>query len=109
MGKVCSVIGCRPGQECMRCENIKNRNCSGCGHSTGEGCGCPSWAMSKIPELYPENLDSLKHIMARLNLFGRIEGVFEVEVHVRIDNIDTWIVIGYGESGNPCLLRFVPK
>lgn len=66
-------------------------------------------ATMKIPELYPENLDTLKHIMARMDLFSKIDGVFEVEVRVRIDDLDTWAVIGYGESGDPCLLRFDPK
>ena len=61
----------------------------------------------KIPELYPENLDTLKHIMARLDLFARLDGVVEVEVHVRVDDVDIWAVIGYsGETGDPCLLRF---
>lgn len=62
-----------------------------------------------IPELYPENLDTLKHIMNRLDLFAKIDGVFGVEVRVRVDDLDTWAVIGYGESGDPCLLRFEPN
>lgn len=62
-----------------------------------------------IPELYPENLETLKHVMARLDLLGKIEGVFEVEIYVRVDDVDTWAVIGYGDSGDPCLMRFEPK
>jgi len=66
-------------------------------------------ANMKIPELYPENLDTLKHIMARIPLLANLEGVHEIEIYVRMDNVDTWAVIGYGESGDPCLLRFQPK
>lgn len=60
----------------------------------------------KIPELYPENLDTLKTIMNRIETLAKIDGVFEVEIRVRVDDLDTWAVIGYGESGDPCLLRF---
>src|SRR4029079_19490479 len=79
--------------------------CPRCGHDQFENCLCPPGKEEnmKIPELYPENLDTLKHIMARLDLFGNIDGVFEVAIRVRIDDLDTWAVIGYGESGDPCL------
>lgn len=108
----CAVKYCKPGQLCQICET--SLRCPDCGHSDGEGCGCPPWVkeirekykMKQIPELYPENLDTLKHIMARMDLFGRIDGVFEVEVRVRIDDVDSWAVIGYGMAGDPCVLRF---
>ena len=60
----------------------------------------------KIPELYPENLDTLKTIMARIPTLARIDGVFELEVRVRVDDLDIWAIVGYGEAGDPCLLRF---
>lgn len=89
----CAVKYCKPGQLCGICEaSLKRAN--------------RQEAKINIPELYPENLDTLKHIMARLDLFARIDGVFEVEVRVRIDDVDIWAVIGYGEAGDPCLLRF---
>lgn len=63
-------------------------------------------ANMKIPELYPENLDTLKAVMNLLPALGQIDGIFEVEIRVRIDDVDVWAVIGYGESGDPCVVRF---
>lgn len=60
----------------------------------------------KIPELYPENLDTLKAVMENLERLSSIEGVFGIEIRVKVDDVDAWAVIGWGESGDPCLLRF---
>lgn len=62
-----------------------------------------------MPELYPENLDTLKTIIARIPTLSKIEGIYDIEIRVRMDDFDGWAVIGYGESGDPCLLRFDPK
>lgn len=84
--------------------------CPHCGREQLEGCSCSSRKKVniKMPELYSENLDTLKTIMARIPMLSKIEDIYEVEIRVRIDGIDTWAVIGYGESGDPCLLRFDP-
>lgn len=115
MALKCAVKYCKPGQLCLICENMLR--CPDCNHTEGEGCGCPPWVKEvrekyrkpMIPELYPENLDTLKHIMARVPLLANIDGVYEIEIRVRVDDVDTWAIIGYGESGDPCLLRFEPK
>lgn len=63
----------------------------------------------KIPELYPENLRTLAAVMEQVEVLSSIDGVFEVEVRVRVDDVDIWAVLGYGESGDPCILRFEEK
>lgn len=62
-------------------------------------------------ELYPENLNTMLELMKALPELSAIDGVFEVEVRVRVDDMDIWAVIGWGEAGDPCVLRFeeVPK
>lgn len=62
--------------------------------------------IARIPELYPENLETLKQLMGYLEDLSRVNGVFEIEIRVRIDDVDTWAVIGWGEAGDPCVLRF---
>lgn len=59
----------------------------------------------KIPELYQENLDALSNALRE---FEGIEtsGLFDLELRVKIDDVECWAVIGYGESGDPCILRF---
>jgi hypothetical protein len=60
-----------------------------------------------VSELYPENLETLIKVTDALPDLSFIDGVFEVEVRVRVDaESDTWAVIGYGEAGDPCILRF---
>lgn len=61
---------------------------------------------TKTPELYPENLQTLSDLLDKLGDLSQINGVFEIELRVRVDDVDTWAVIGYGESGDPCVLRF---
>lgn len=114
MSLKCAVKYCKPGQLCGVCEASLTSATSGYINVDYEIDPLQLkkvWKKQnmKTPELYPENLETLKHIMARLDLFGNIEGVFGIEVRVRIDDLDTWVVIGYGESGDPCLLRFEPS
>jgi hypothetical protein len=59
-----------------------------------------------IPELYPENLDTLKALLQAIPVLAGVDGVFNIEVRVKIDDVDIWAVLGYGESGDPCVLRF---
>lgn len=58
------------------------------------------------PELYPENLRTLQALMDQVENLSTIDGVFELEIRVRIDDLTSWAVIGWGESGDPCVLRF---
>lgn len=61
----------------------------------------------KIPELYPEDLDTLKEVMNYLDTMASLSGIYEIEIRVRLDDDrDIWAVLGYGESGDPCVLRF---
>lgn len=60
-------------------------------------------------ELYPENLRTLQNILGYVEDVGNQDGVFEVEIRVRLDDVDEWAVLGYGESGDPCVLRFEGK
>lgn len=83
------------------------RRCPFCHHDGYEGCGCPPKEKSMTPELYPEDLDALKHLIARIPTLANLDGVQELEIHVRLNDLDIWAVIGYsGETGDPCLLRF---
>lgn len=59
-----------------------------------------------MTEWYPENLKSLLEVMDALPALAAIDGLFEIEVRVRVDDMETWAIIGYGESGDPCVLRF---
>jgi hypothetical protein len=59
-----------------------------------------------MSEWYPENLQTLLDVMDALPDLAAIDGLFEIEVRIRVDDMDTWAVIGYGESGDPCVLRF---
>lgn len=58
------------------------------------------------PELYADDLDVLKTLMARLPTLAGIEGVTEIEIRVRMHDENSWAVIGYGEAGDPCVIRF---
>lgn len=59
-----------------------------------------------MSELYPENLNTMLELMKALPELSAIDGVFEIELKVRVDDMDTWTVIGWGEAGDPCVLRF---
>ncbi len=59
-----------------------------------------------MSEWYPENLEALLAVMKYIPELALVEGVHEIEVRVRVDDMETWAVIGYGESGDPCVLRF---
>lgn len=58
------------------------------------------------PELYIENLATLQVVMSKLDNLVEINGVFDLEIRVKVDDVNSWAVIGYGESGDPCILRF---
>lgn len=62
--------------------------------------------MCDTPELYTENLATLQAVMNNLIDISLVDGVFEVEIKVKVDDVVSWAVIGFGETGNPCVLRF---
>lgn len=59
----------------------------------------------KIPEIYAEDLTKIKDVMESLHYVAQT-GVFACEIRVRTDDVDTWVVIGYGMDGEPAILRF---
>lgn len=61
--------------------------------------------VTKIPELHPEDLDTLARLIEELNNM-LTDGLFEIEIRVRLEEVGPWAVIGYGEAGDPCVLRF---
>lgn len=63
-------------------------------------------AMQRIPELYADNLDTLKNVLVALEELTKIDGVFAAEIRVRVDDVESWAVIGWGDAGEPCILRF---
>lgn len=62
-------------------------------------------ATYKMPELYEDDLIKITEVMGLLDTLS-CTGVFACEIRVKIDDMDTWIVIGYGEDGAPAILRF---
>jgi hypothetical protein len=58
-----------------------------------------------FPELYPENLVTISRIIEDLDNMS-LEGLFEIEIRIRIDDSSVWVVIGHGESSDPCVVRF---
>lgn len=58
-------------------------------------------------ELYKEDLQMLQTVMDYLeDVTNGVEGLFSVEIRVKPADISSWIVIGWGEDGHPCVLRF---
>lgn len=60
-----------------------------------------------MTELYAENLHTLLDTIDSLDKIASIDGVCEVEIRVRFEDVKTWAVVGYDyASGDPCVLRF---
>lgn len=59
----------------------------------------------KISELYEDDLIKITEAMGILDVLSRT-GVFSCEIRVKTDDVDTWVVIGYGMDGEPAILRF---
>lgn len=60
-------------------------------------------------ELYKEELITLSRLLGYVDDVANQEGVFEVEIRVRFDDTDSWAVLGFGEAGEPCVLRLENK
>lgn len=59
-----------------------------------------------MSELYNTDLQTLLKVMEYLDEVTSNTGVFSIEIRVRTDDVDEWAVIGWGEAGDPCVLRF---
>ena len=62
-------------------------------------------ATCKVPELYADDLIKITDAMGVLDDLSRT-GVFACEIRVKTDDVNTWVVIGYGEDAEPAILRF---
>lgn len=63
-------------------------------------------ATHRICELYEDNLETLRLVLHSLDDLTKIKGLFACEIRVKVDDVDSWAVIGFGEAGDPCILRF---
>lgn len=59
-----------------------------------------------VPEIYQPDLDTLSRVMDHLGNVAAVSGVFDIEFRVKLEDGSSWVVIGYGESGDPAILRF---
>lgn len=57
-------------------------------------------------EIYRSDLNALAEIFDILEEISSLAGVYQTEIRVKFDEDNTWAVVGWGESGDPCLLRF---
>lgn len=57
-------------------------------------------------ELYDTDLETLKNLLGYVDKITEQVSVFEIEIKVRLDDTLDWVVLGYGEAGDPCVLRF---
>lgn len=62
-------------------------------------------ATCKVPELYEDDLIKITKAMGVLDDLA-MTGVFSCEIRVKTDDVDTWVVIGFGEDCEPAILRF---
>lgn len=62
----------------------------------------------KIPsfELYKDDLFTLAGLLGYVEDVANQSGVFDVEIRVKFDDTNYWAVLGYGESGDPAIIRF---
>lgn len=58
------------------------------------------------PELYKDDLKAIIRLLDSVEKIANDEAVFDVEVRVRLYGDNTWIVLGYGETGDPAVIRF---
>lgn len=61
----------------------------------------------ETPELYSDELETLKQIIDYVdNITSNVPKLFSIEIRVKMDDVDSWAVVGWGEAGDPCVLRF---
>lgn len=57
-------------------------------------------------ELYNDDLEGLMQALGHLEDLSNIPNVFAVEIKLKFDDTNDWVVVGWGEAGDPCVLRF---
>lgn len=57
-------------------------------------------------ELYEGDLCTLQEVLQYLDSFMDIGGIVDVEIRIKPVNSNIWAVVGYGESGDPAVIRF---
>lgn len=57
-------------------------------------------------ELYESDLRNLANLLGYVEDVANNEGVFDVQIRVRFDDTEYWAVLGYGEAGDPAIIRF---
>ena len=57
-------------------------------------------------ELYDTDLSMLQEALNFVEPLSSIFGVKDVEIHVKGGD-GYWAILGWGEAGDPCILRFV--
>ena len=58
------------------------------------------------PELTLEDLQTIQKALIYLEELAGIRGMHAVEIRMKTEDPTYWTVLGYGESGDPCVLRF---
>ncbi len=59
-----------------------------------------------MPELYKDDLHLLTDLLEYVDQIANHANVCEIEIRARIFEGEDWAVLGYGEAGDPCVLRF---
>lgn len=59
-------------------------------------------------ELYDTDLRTLAGLLGYVEDVANNEDVEDLEIRIKLVNSDVWAVLGYGEAGDPCVLRFEP-
>lgn len=57
-------------------------------------------------ELYQADLQLISRLLGYVEDISNNEGVTELEIRVRIFEDDQWVVLGWGMSGDPAIIRF---
>lgn len=82
----------------------------------GYGIEAWSWAMTVTnigekmncvnPELTLDDLYTIGKALAYLEDIAEIQGMHAVEIRMKTEDPTYWTVLGYGEAGDPCVIRF---
>lgn len=56
-------------------------------------------------ELYSTDLETLNILLQYVEDISS-EAIFMVEIRVKLHDERHWVVLGWGEAGDPCVLRF---
>lgn len=59
-------------------------------------------------ELYDSDLRQLANLLGYVEDVANNESVEDLEIRIKLVDSGVWAVLGYGEAGDPCVLRFEP-